>query len=496
MQTLDEARQALERIPSLQVTRNEPMREHTRFRLGGRARVFAKTEDEAAFLEALRVLEGSPLEWIVIGCGTNLLVSDQGYAGVVLRYEGRRIEAAGLRVSVQAGAVLQDLVDFSVEKGLAGLESMTGIPGSAGAAIYGNAGAYGSSISDRVVKVRYYEGGRVREADHAGCEFRYRGSAFKQGRLSGAPRIILSAELELRAGDRDGLRQRSEQILGMRNAKYPPEMMCAGSIFKNLVFSELPAIVQGVVPEGVIKGGKVPSAWFLEEAGAKGLSVGGLHVAAYHANLIFHDGGGTASQAVELIAALKEQVRDLHGVELEEEVQYVGFKERLPGVGHLSTTPHIVQGLVAGLSPEDLKWKPAEDRWSISEVLAHLTHCEKHCFALRMRAMVESDDPEVEEYNVDKLERDGAYQTRFALAALEDFLKVRHESLKYLDDLPLSAAARTARHPILGAITMGEMLNEWAFHDLGHIRQIAEIVRAVKYYPSMGPFRAQYTVKP
>ncbi len=496
MQTLDQARQALERIPSLQVTWNEPLRKHTRFRLGGPARVFATAREEPAFLEALRLLEGSSLEWIVIGCGTNLLVADQGYPGVVLRYEGGRIEADGRRVAVQAGALLQDLVDFSVGRGLAGLEPMTGIPGSTGAAIYGNAGAYGASISDRIVKVRYYEGGQVREADHAGCEFRYRGSAFKRSRLSGAPRIILSAELELTPGDREELRQKSERILSMRNAKYPPEMMCAGSIFKNLVFTELPAFIQGVVPESVIKGGKVPSAWFLEQAGAKGLSVGGLHVAAYHANLIYHDGGGTASQAAELIAVLKERVRDLHGIELEEEVQFVGFKERLPGVGHLSTMPHIVQGLVAGLSGEDLRWKPAEDRWSISEVLAHLTHCEKHCFAARMRAMVESDDPEVDEYNVDQLEKGGAYQTRFALAALEDFLKARHESLKYLDDLPLSAAARTARHPLLGAITLGEMLNEWAFHDLGHIRQIAEIVRAVKYYPSMGPFRTQYTVKP
>lgn len=496
MRTLEEARQALERIPSLQVTWNEPLRKHTRFRLGGPARIFAATRRETAFLEALCLLESSALPWIVIGCGTNLLVADQGYSGVVLRYEGAAIEADGLRVNVQSGALLQDLVDFSIDCGLAGLESMTGIPGNVGAAIYGNAGAYGTSISDRVVRVRYFHGGQVREAGNAACEFRYRGSAFKHNRLSGAPWTILSAEFELTAGERDALRSKAEEILALRNAKYPPDMMCAGSIFKNLIFSDLPASVQGVVPGSVVKGGKVPSAWFLEQAGTKGLSVGGLHVAAYHANLIYHDGGGTASQAVELIAELKDRVRDSHGVELEEEVQFVGFKERLPGVDHLSTMPHIVQGLVAGLAPEDLRWKPSEERWSISEVLAHLTHCEKHCFALRMRAMVESDDPQVQEYNVEELEKQGAYQTRFALAALEDFLKARHESLNYLDGLPLSAASRTARHPILGVISLADMLNEWAFHDLGHIRQIAEIVRAVKYYPAMGPFRTQYVVNP
>jgi hypothetical protein len=158
--------------------------------------------------------------------------------------------------------------------------------------------------------------------------------------------------------------------------------------------------------------------------------------------------------------------------------------------------PHIVQGLLAGLAPEELRWKPAPDRWAISEVLAHLTHCEKFCFGPRLRAIVEQEDPAIDAYDPYEQERQGAYQTRFALAALEDFLKARHESLEYLRNVPLTAVARTARHPHLGGITLGDMLNEWAFHDLGHIRQIAELARAVKYYPSMGPFRSQYTVKP
>ena len=496
MQTLEEARQALERIPSLQVSRNEPLRLHTRFRLGGPARVFVSTSEEAALVEALRLLEASGLPWIVIGLGTNLLVADGGYQGVVVRYEGARLARDGDTIFAEAGAPLQRLVDFSIQQSLAGMESMTGIPGNVGAAIYGNAGAYGTSISDRVVSVRYFDGSQVREASREECEFRYRDSVFKRSRQAGAPRIILSAVLQFRPGDQSQLSARAAEILALRNAKYPEQMMCAGSIFKNLIFSELPAAAQTSVPPGLVKGGKVPSAWFLEQAGTKGLSVGGLHVAEYHANLIYHDGGGTASQAVALIADLKERVRDLHGIELEEEVQFLGFKERLPGVDHLSTTPHIVQGLVAGLSAEDLRWKPGAARWSIAEVLAHLTHCERVCFAARMKAMVETDDPLVEAYDVNSLEKKGAYQTRFALAALEDFLKARHESLAYLETLPLSAVERTARHPQLGAIRLGDMLNEWAFHDLGHIRQIAEIVRAVKYYPAMGPFRDQYIIQP
>lgn len=496
MRTLEEARRALERIPSLQVTRNEPLKKHTRFQLGGPASVFAVTGDEKAFIEALRLLTEAGAPWIVIGRGTNLLVSDQGYHGVVLRYEGRRIEREGSIVRVEAGADLQALVDFSIASSLAGLESMTGIPGNTGAAIYGNAGAYGTSMSDRVVSVRYFDGKEVLEAGRDGCGFRYRESVFKRQRQAGQPWTILSAELKLSPGRHAELRERADQILRVRNEKYPPEMMCAGSIFKNLIYKDLPVAAQAAVPESVIKGGKVPSAWFLERAGTKGWSIGGLHVAGYHANLIFHDGGGTAAQAVELIAALKDQVRDSHGIDLEEEVQFVGFRERLPGVDHLSTMPHVVQGLLAGLTPEELRWKPRPDRWSIAEVLAHLTHCERVCFAPRMRAMVESDDPVVEAYDPYELEKQGVYQTRFALAALEDFLKARHDSLEYLNGLPATAETRTARHPLLGSFTLRDMLNEWAFHDLGHVRQIAELVRAAKYYESMGPFRTQYTVKP
>lgn len=496
MHTLDEARQALERIPSLQVSLNEPLARHTRFRLGGPARIFADTANEDAFVAALKLLGETPLPWMVFGGGTNLLVADCGYPGIVLRYRGSRIDGDGTRVRAQAGASLQELVDFSLARGLAGLESLTGIPGSVGAAIYGNAGAYGTSMSDRVSSVRFFDGDSVRETNREGCGFRYRESVFKRKRQEGRPWVVLSAEFDLSHGDAAALKVQADGILAFRNSKYPPDMMCAGSIFKNLLFAELPEKLQKSVPAGIIKGGKVPSAWFLEQAGAKGLSLGGLHVATYHANLIYNDGGGTASQATQLIDSLKERVSGLFGILLEEEVQYVTVGERLPGVDHLSTTPHIVQGLLAGLTTDELRWKPAAGRWSISEVLAHLTHCERFCYMPRLKAMVEQEDPEVEAYGVEDLDKQGAYQTRFALAALEDFLKVRHESLDYLHGLPSAAASRTARHPELGGFSVGEMLNEWAFHDLGHIRQIAELVRAIKYYPLMGPFRPQYTVKP
>jgi UDP-N-acetylmuramate dehydrogenase len=196
---------------------------------------------------------------------------------------------------------------------------MTGIPGWVGGAVYGNAGAYGHSIHERITNVRYLEGECVHEIGNAACQFAYRESVFKRHK----DWIVLSATLQLEAADTDELRALAAGILKIRNEKYPPTMRCAGSIFKNVLWADLSAAVRAQVPAAVVREGKVPSAYFLEQAGAKGLERGGVRVADYHANLIYNQGGGTAQQVRELIADLKRRVRDRFGLDLAEEVQYV-----------------------------------------------------------------------------------------------------------------------------------------------------------------------------
>ena len=221
----------------------------------------------------------------------------------------------------EAGAVLQTLVDFTIDRGLRGLQTLAGIPGWVGPAVYGNAGAYGHSISERVHKVRYLDGVDVRVFDRDECEFRYRESIFKERKEW----IILSVELLLDPADREELRKTAGDILKVRNEKFPPTMKCAGSIFKNLLLRELSGAVQARVPAQVIREGKVPSAYFLEQVGAKGMKEGDIHVADYHANLIYNAGQGTARELRTVIRELKSRVRNEFGLELEEEVQYVGF---------------------------------------------------------------------------------------------------------------------------------------------------------------------------
>ena len=162
--SFDEAQRRLSTLPSIQVTRNEPLSRYTRFALGGPATLFADTDDEPSFVQALQYLNSTSLPWLVIGLGTNLIVADRGYPGVVLRYRGARIESHGNIIHAQAGAPLQDVVDLSLTLGLQGMETITGIPGNLGAAIYGNAGAYGASMSDVVRRVRFFDGEQIREA--------------------------------------------------------------------------------------------------------------------------------------------------------------------------------------------------------------------------------------------------------------------------------------------------------------------------------------------
>jgi UDP-N-acetylmuramate dehydrogenase len=320
MITLPEIAGELSRIDDLTVTLDEPLAQHTRFGIGGPASIFADTENEGAFAAALSALHRSSIAWTVIGGGTNLVVSDAGYRGVVLRFRGSSIGLNNERVEVQSGATLQQLVDFSIAHGLEGLDRMTGIPGFVGAAIYGNAGAYGQSISDTLESVRLYDGERVREFTAEQCEFRYRHSIFKCRK----DWLILSAVFHPQPGDGAVLKASSDEILATRNRKYPPEMRCAGSIFKNLLLNELPPMARDAVPESVVKKGKVPAAWFLDQTGARGLRRGGIVVADYHANLIYNDGGGTAAQLKDVIAELKRRVGEQFGLRLEEEVQFLG----------------------------------------------------------------------------------------------------------------------------------------------------------------------------
>ncbi len=168
----------------------------------------------------------------------------------------------------------------------------------------------------------------------------------------------------------------------------------------------------------------------------------------------------------------------------------------LPGLTQLEATPEILRALLDGITDEQTQWKPAPDRWSIAEVLEHLSHVEGHGFRERVELMVTKDNPALEPYDQNAFAAEGQYSGREAEESFAHFEEQREDNIAYVQGLPLSVASRTAAHAALGTITVAQLLNEWAFHDLGHIRQIAELVRVIRYWPEMGPFRTIYEVHP
>lgn len=311
-------------FPDTIVRRNVPLAEYTRFAIGGPAQLLAEISTAEAFRAILKLVQRQEWPHLVIGGGTNLVVADSGFDGIVLQFRADRVERSDNLVRAQAGCTLQCVVDFSIAQGLEGMQTLTGIPGFLGGAVYGNAGAYGHSMQEIVERVHATDGSCVRVFSNVDCGFHYRESLFKAQKQW----TILAADLRLIPGDSRALRKAADDIRTIRDEKYPPDMRCAGSIFKNLLLTQLPALTQEQVPPRLVRDGKVPAAWFLEQVQLKGLRIGDIHVATYHANLIYNDGHGTATDLVAVISECKRRVRDRFGFDLEEEVQYVGFAGR------------------------------------------------------------------------------------------------------------------------------------------------------------------------
>jgi hypothetical protein len=166
----------------------------------------------------------------------------------------------------------------------------------------------------------------------------------------------------------------------------------------------------------------------------------------------------------------------------------------LPCLDLLQATPEILRGLMTGLSYDDVRWKPAPDRFSIGEVLAHLSHSEGDCYRMRVGRFMEDERPEFEPDDAQlHLE---LYRKADPEDSFDHFEDQRETNVLYLRDLPASAGKRVALHKEVGEITLEQMLHEWAMHDLGHIRQIAELVRARKHWAAAGPLGKDYQLKP
>lgn len=221
---------------------------------------------------------------------------------------------------VKSGTSLQSLVNFSIESSLQGLQKLTGIPGTVGGAVYGNAGAYGQSISDHLVSVTCLDEEKETTFSKEECQFSYRTSIFKKNHFP-----ILEVVFTLKEAAQAELREEEKATISQRLVKYPPGIKCPGSFFKNLIAVELPQSVLEKIPENKITYGKITAGYLLEEVGAKGETKGEIEIAPYHANLFVNKGGGTAQDFYDLAKEVAQRVKEKFGIVLEPEVQLINL---------------------------------------------------------------------------------------------------------------------------------------------------------------------------
>ncbi|HTK32048.1 MAG TPA: UDP-N-acetylmuramate dehydrogenase [Candidatus Saccharimonadaceae bacterium] len=296
----------------------EPLRHHTTFRIGGPADFYfaARTSDQ--MVTALKTAHELELPVLLLGGGSNLLVSDDGFRGIVVRNAIDAIEFDGTAAHVGCGADFLDLIYQCRDRELSGLEFAAGIPGSVGGALYGNAGCYGQDIGTFTIECTdvTLDGSKVTTRTAAWYQFAYRDS-----RLKREPRALLTCLLQFKKGERAAIQAVIEEKLEIRRVKHPQWRVepTAGSYFKNLP-------TDWRMPGAKLSPGthRVAAGQLLDECGARGLRVGDAMVFAKHANIIVNAGHASARDVCELAEKMKQMVRERFSVELEEEVMFVG----------------------------------------------------------------------------------------------------------------------------------------------------------------------------
>lgn len=310
------------------INEHEPLSRHTVFRIGGPARFFITAEGEDDFVAALRAARSSGLPWLVLGAGSNVLVSDRGFDGIVIRPAGGAISRLSDRLRVDAGLPMAAAAAEAMRAGLSGFEWAVGVPGTVGGSVRGNAGCFGGEMADVVRSVTVFNAaaGAIEEWSSDAVEFGYRDSVFKHR----PELVVLAATIGLQPGDPDEGQRRIRDYTARRAHTQDIGSQSAGCMFKNVpwhrrdidrerIVSHLPDLP----PSGTVSG--IPAGFLVDRAGLKGRRIGGARISERHGNFFLNTGGASAEDVVMLASLAKEHVHRRFGILLEEEIQLVGF---------------------------------------------------------------------------------------------------------------------------------------------------------------------------
>lgn len=280
----------------------EPMSKHTTFRIGGPADFYLCPHSTKEVQQTVQICKEENLPYFILGNGSNLLVSDKGYRGVIIQLwkNFSDISVKDCCITAKAGALLSKVAAEALEEGLTGMEFASGIPGTIGGAVFMNAGAYGGEMKDIIKEVKVLDDqGEVRVLSNEEMKLGYRTSIVKEKGYT-----VLSAVLQLKKGEVSVIRETMEDLKNRRTSKQPLDMPSAGSTFKR--------------PEGYFAGK------LIMDSGLRGFSVGGAQVSEKHCGFVVNKGGATAEDVTALIREVQRRVKEKFGVELETEVRFLG----------------------------------------------------------------------------------------------------------------------------------------------------------------------------
>ncbi|SES94617.1 UDP-N-acetylmuramate dehydrogenase [Anaerobranca gottschalkii] len=279
---------------------NHPLKDYTTFKIGGPADYFATPSTEEALLQLINYAKEFNIPFFVLGKGSNILISDEGYRGIIINLTEKlnKITGEDERIYAQSGATLTDISKKALEHSLTGFEFAIGIPGSFGGGIFMNAGAYEGQMSDVVERVWVIRNGEIVPIDKEEMEFGYRKSIFQKYND-----IIIKGCIKLQKGDYNQIKAKMDELTQKREEKQPLELPSAGSVFKR--------------PQGYFAGK------LIEDSGLRGYRIGGAQVSEKHCGFIVNTGGATAQDVKDLIQYIQKTVKEKFGVELEREVKYL-----------------------------------------------------------------------------------------------------------------------------------------------------------------------------
>jgi len=307
------------------VQRNVLLANYTTYKIGGPAKYFliAKTKEE--LLKAIKIAKEFNLPIFILGGGSNILISDKGFSGLVIKIENSDIKIEGRRVFVGAGASLIKLSYLLADNGLSGLEWVAGVPGTIGGAIHGNAHAFNSEIGDVVESVEIIDAKtlKIKKLIKKQCKFSSKDSVFKKNKNL----IIISAVLTFRKKDKKEVKNKIRKFLDYRRQKHPTKFPSAGSVFINpkIVIKDKKTLEKFPEIKEYNKKGYLPAGYLIERVGLAGKKIGNAKISDKHANFIINLGGAKAKDVLALIELARKKVKKFFGINLEPEIQLIGF---------------------------------------------------------------------------------------------------------------------------------------------------------------------------